>query len=336
MPPVPPNGPRMTVVARASARLVVLLLALLALFAAQAWAAAPARAAGGPVYDSIPETPPASYPSLGYQATQTAELGDLVELAGTDRDLQTITVGLVSWACETGGGETCATTPGSSFTHPITITLYEEGTAPAPGAVIATLTKDVAVPYRPSADPSCPSATQWYSEVLDTCQNGFLFLEEFDFASQVVSLPDRVVVSVSFNTNTWGYEPIGAPGPYQSLNVAVISTAPTVGTDVDEDVMYWAGGKPVSPFVADSGWKNPSPQWGLSLRIVATDLLATLPQPEPTSTGDAGDDDVELPTLAATGAEPSPVVGIVGGAVILVGAVLLALAVGRRRGAHRA
>lgn len=327
----------MAVVTRTSARLLVLLLAVLALLAAQSWNAGPARAANGaPVYDSIPAVPPSSYPSVGYQATQTAEFGDLVELAGTDRDLEYLTVGLVSWACETGGGATCVTTPGSTFSHPITVNIYEEGTAPAPGALLATLTKTVDVPYRPSAAPAqvCPSNTQWYDPVTTTCQNGFLFLEDFDFASQVVDLPDRVIVTVAFNTNTWGYAPLNANGPYESLNVAVISSTPTVGTDLDTATMYHAGG--AAPVLeAEGGYTS----YGLALRIIATDLLGTLPDPGTGgntggNTG-GGSSTGELPTLAVTGSEPSPITGLVGLAVILVGIVFVAVAP-RRAGAHRA
>lgn len=322
-------------VARASARLTVFLLALLALFVAQSWSAGPARAAGTLVYDSIPAVPPLSYPSLGYQATQTAEFGDLVELAGTNRDLETVTVGLVSWACETGSwvAACVTTTPGASYDHDITITLYEEGTAPSPGAVLATLTKTVAVPFRPSADPTCPSATQWRDPVSDSCQNGFLFLETFDFTSLVVALPDRVVVTVAFDTQTYGAAPTGVDGPYNSLNVAVVGATPTIGTDVDPDSMYWNGGVPASGLLAESGWQTPSPQFGLALEIVAGDLLATLPDPTPAPTG--GLAAADLPTLAATGAEPSPLTGIVGLSALLVGAVLLAVAP-RRGGSHRA
>lgn len=322
----------MAVVTRTSVRLLVLMLAVLGLLAAQSWSAGPAHAAGAPVYDSIPAAPPKSYPSLGYQATQTAEFGDLVELSGTDRDLETVTVGLVSWACESGSwSAACVTTPGTSYTHDITMNLYEEGVAPAPGAALATLTKSVAVPFRPTSDPTCPSATQWRDPVSSSCQNGFLFLEEFDFTSLVVSLPDRVIVTIAFNTNTWGAAPIGAPGPYESLNVAVVNTTPTVGTDVDTDAMYWSGGAPASALAADTGWQNPSPQFGLSLRIVATDLLSTLPLPG----GGGGPAGGGLPTLAVSGSEPNPLTGIVGLAVLIVG-VLLVAAAPRRAGAHRA
>ncbi|MBX3193890.1 MAG: hypothetical protein KF727_02170 [Microbacteriaceae bacterium] len=320
----------MSAVLRVPVRILLLVLAVLGLLAAQAWSAGPARAAGAVVYDSIPGTPPPSYPSLGYQASQTAEFGDLVELAGTNRIASTVTVGMVSWACQSGAWNlgTCAfdNAQPTTFDHPITLNVYEEGT-PGPGALLASITDTVAVPFRPAVDAAnCPAATptQWYDAGAATCQNGYYFTHTWDLTAANLTLPDRVVVSIAFNTNTWGYTPMGAPGNYDSLNVAVISTTPTTGTDVDTDTMYWAGGRAPLAFEADSGWQNPSPQFGLSLRIDAT---------APAAGGGGGG--ASGPSLANTGGTVNPLaVGIAAGVVVL-GAVLARVGF-RRRPAHRA
>ena len=62
-------------------------------------------------------------------------------------------------------------------------------------------------------------------------------------------LPDSFAYGIAYNTNTWGYAPIGQPGPYESLNVGVIgdgstlaSTQPSIGTDPNPDTClrnYW-------------------------------------------------------------------------------------------------
>ncbi|MER3394041.1 MAG: hypothetical protein RIA38_03640, partial [Microcella pacifica] len=90
-------------------------------------AASPAAAAPAVVYDSIPEAQPASYPSLGYQAQATWEFGDYVLLDGGNRAVSDVTISLTSWACETGQWNLgdCETTPGSTFSHPVTMNLYE-------------------------------------------------------------------------------------------------------------------------------------------------------------------------------------------------------------------
>ncbi|MEO5535898.1 MAG: hypothetical protein ABIR17_12295 [Pseudolysinimonas sp.] len=324
----------MTVVARTSARLLLLAFVILGLLAAQSWSAGSARAAAAPAYDSLPTTLPANWPSLGYQATQTVEFGDLVQLAGSDRELTTIKVGFADWACETGGGATCVTTPGATWTHPITVNLYAQGTDPTPGALLATVTENVTVPYRPSADPGrCGGATSWFDETSSSCYNGLAFTWEFDFTTLAVLLPETVIVGVAFDTQTYGTPPIGADGPYNSLNVGLIESAPAVGTDVDPSSMYWNTG--FASFYNDGGtagtgtFRNDTGGWagfGLAVQINAQTSLTTLPFP--------ADDPAALPTLAATGSAPGPLPLIAVAGFLTLGAALVMVG-GRRRAAHR-
>lgn len=341
MPPSPERNP-MTVVARTSARLLVLLLAVLALLAAQSWNAGPARAAVATTYDGIASPLPPSWASLGYQATQTTEFGDLVELAPGDRELDNIVVGLVDWACETGGGATCATTPGATWTHPITVNVYAEGSGGTPGALLGTVTQTVTIPFRPSADPvNCNGGTTWFNPGTGTCHNGYAFTATFDFASLLLTVPDRIIVAVAYNTGSYGPAPLGVTGPYDSLNVGLAAT-PTVGTDVEPGTMYWSTGH--APFYADggaggvgtlradAGW----PGYSLAVEVNTGLLLSTLPDPGGNGGNTGGGSSTgDLPTLAVTGSEPSPITGIVGFAALLVG-VLFVLVAPRRAGAHRA
>ena len=163
--------------------------------------------AEGVVYNSFPVPFPGSSPSLGYQATSTDEFGDHVSLAGTGRSLAAIFATLTSWTCEndppgdpTGSSEpdeACMTTPGSSYTHPITLTLYEvdnSGGVPAVGPLIANETITATVPFRPSwdsvnctADSETPSTNvpfggKWFDPVLGRCVNGFNFVLTFDLS----------------------------------------------------------------------------------------------------------------------------------------------------------
>jgi len=58
-------------------------------------------------------------------------------------------------------------------------------------------------------------------------------------------VPDEVIYSLAYNTYTHGHNPIGSNGPYSSLNVALNSTSPTIGTDVEFGAFFqdstWAG-----------------------------------------------------------------------------------------------
>ncbi len=82
-------------------------------------------------------------------------------------------------------------------------------------------------------------------------------------------LPEQLIYGLAFNTETWGYQPTGVPGPYNSLNLALTTTGPSAGTDVDPDAVYWntqtagwysdggAGGVGISR--ADTNWSPYAP-----------------------------------------------------------------------------
>jgi putative cell wall-binding protein len=216
-------------------------------------AASPAAAAPAVVYDSIPEVQPASYPSLPFQAQATWEFGDYVVLGGTNRNITDITISMTSWACETGGWSTgdCETTPGSTFTHPVTMNLYEvdnSDSVPVVGALIASVTNDVAVPYRPSPSTSLdecatvenPTPTTWWDAGRGTCQNGFAFDVHFDFSDEGALVGNDVIVTLAYNTQSYGANPTQDPtGGYNSLNVSINCVAPpTIGTDETAAAMF--------------------------------------------------------------------------------------------------
>ncbi len=205
-------------------------------------------AQGAIVYTTITAPPPLTAPSLGYQANQTAEFGDLIQFAGTNRSLTSVTVLLDDWAFQ-------ADWPGvgtaAGWTFPITINLYQVNTAgptPEPGALIATLTQTFTIPWRPT--------TPAYAAT------GLPFTITFNFAG--ITLPNQIIYGVAFNTETWGYHPIGAPGPYESLNFALSAVPPFIGTNPLPDTAYWntatasnyadGGAAGVGIFRQDQGW----------------------------------------------------------------------------------
>jgi hypothetical protein len=135
------------------------------------------------------------------------------------------------------------------------------GPNPAPGTLIATRTQTFAIPWRPAADPTCPGGTAWRASD-GNCYNGLAFTVTFDFTGTPV--PGQIIYGVAFNTQTWGYNPIGTPGPYVSLNFGLATLPPTVGINPFPDTAYWntqtaanyadggAGG--VGVFRRDTAW----------------------------------------------------------------------------------
>lgn len=225
-----------------------------------------AQATGTIVFDSIPKPTPPNVVSQGYQCCGTAELGDLITLeADTPRNAATATVLMSSWSLHSS----YPTMPAAGYSHPITLNLYADEADAAAHTPFATVTKDFVIPWRPAADPSCGSG--WKAED-GACYNGFAFTITFDLKALDVVLPDSFIFGVAYNTNTWGYAPIGQPGPYDSLNVGLSQVAgegvpPSVGTDPDPDVVFWntahgdwyTGGGPGGIFRPDTGWTGFQP-----------------------------------------------------------------------------
>ena len=252
---------------------ILLLTALLVLFGATSVLAQ----AGTTVYDHNPTPLPPNVPSVGFQATQTAEFGDNVLLAGTDRHAATAVVTMSDWAKHSD----YPTMPAAGFNHPITLNIYSvnhSGPNPALGALLGTVTQTFLIPWRP--EPSLGCGTAWRASD-NLCYNGLAFKITFDLRGLGLTLPSDVIVGVAYNTNTWGYHPIGQSGPYESLNVGLATGTPaSVGVDIESDAVFWntstaanytdggAGG--VGIFRRDDNWTPYAPAFQLTAYTIAT------------------------------------------------------------------
>ncbi len=206
--------------------------------------------AGGPgatIYDSIPGPPlPYNRPSLGYQATQTSEFGDYITFAGTNRWVTDVTVMMSAWALHS----TYPAMNPSSWTHPITLNIYDLGPGNTLGPLLKTVTQTFTIPWRPEADPTCPGGTAWRAAD-NNCYNGMAFDITFHVNFDV-SPRNQVIIGIAYNTQTYGSPPLGVPGPYDSLNVGLrwyLNNLPPndpgadgpvpVGTDTDTNALFW-------------------------------------------------------------------------------------------------
>ncbi len=203
------------------------------------------------VYDAIGPVVGGNVPSEAFQATQTSEFGDWVGLAAGPRGLKSVTVELSSWGCESGTGVTCMTSPGATFTHPITLNLYavdNTGALPKPvvGPPLVSQTVAFNIPFRPSATPSCPGGTKW-KDAAGVCNNGLATPITFVFAGSP-QLPDQLIWTVAYNTTSYGAAPIGTSAAcfstvqgcgYDSLNVGLSGLAnPLAGHDLDTNGVF--------------------------------------------------------------------------------------------------
>jgi hypothetical protein len=231
-------------------------------------------------------TPPGAitgnFPSEAFEATQTSEWGSEVTFAGTARKLTTATVTMSSWACQSGGWNTddCLTTPGATYSVPITFNIYQVGNGTTAGTLIVTKTQTFNIPYRPSYDATnCSGTGKWYDGT--QCDNGKAVDITFAFPAGT-TLPATAIFGVAYNTADYGVSPThDENGPYNSLNVATYpgtgtATQASVGSFADDTIVYWntataanytdGGASGVGIFRSDTGWGGYEP----AVQIVAT------------------------------------------------------------------
>jgi hypothetical protein len=244
-----------------------------------------AAASAAVVYDNIPTPLPANLPSQPYQAQQTGQYGGQVQLAGTQRQDPTVTVMMSSWACQSDPVATCTTAPGATFSHPITLNLYGVLANGEPGSLIASVTQAFNIPFRPSQSAICGDRRWSPDGTATSCVSGLGNTIQFNLAGRGVSLPDRVIIALAYNTQTYGEHPTGTDGPYNSLNVAFFG-APTVGTLPRPNDGYWdsqtagwycdGGTGGVGAFRLDAGcWNNGPPDFVPYQPAVRVDATTT-------------------------------------------------------------
>lgn len=206
-------------------------------------AANPTFAASEIVYDALPSvSPDTSYPSQAFQAQQTFEFGDFIHLDGTNRILDKVTVTMVTWAKFADySSNPLYMNNAVSWTHPITLNIYSStlDANGVPSQLLGTVTQNITIPWRPAASEACGAGLQWM-DGLGRCNNGYAFNAAFDMSSLGVVLPDDIIVSVAYNTQSYGEVPMVVTGPYNSLNVAVpANQAVAIGSDDSSSEVFW-------------------------------------------------------------------------------------------------
>lgn len=217
----------------------LLTLAVLGLTAASASAAIPSSV----LYTS---TRPgvANLPSVGVEAYSFNQIGDEVVLRRVAK-LKSVAVTLSNWACQTGAWNTgdCQTTPGATFTTPITLNIYKASSTntatgeTTPGGLLATVTKTFTIPYRPSASSHCSSGA-WFKNG-QGCFNGLAHTIAWTLTGLKTKLPKDVVLGVSYNSDHSGPNPLGlSNSPTDALNVG-LSPKVRAGHERYPGAIFW-------------------------------------------------------------------------------------------------
>lgn len=218
------------------------------------------------VYNDSPNPLASSYLSYAFQAQSLSALGNFIQLAGTARKLESCDVILVNWAKASDWPALAAANP-AGYVHPITLTIYEV-TSSNQFVFRTEATQNVVVPWRPLTLPNGNPYPYF----------GCAFRANIPFLNGI-TLPERVLIMVSFNTQNSGFSPIGSPGPYDTLNVAQKTTTDVtpVGTDVNPDVVLQ---------VKNGVWLYPSSGWtNSSAPLLRLNALSTETTTPPTNAG---------------------------------------------------
>jgi hypothetical protein len=238
-----------------------------------------ASASADVIYSTFPATLPPNEPSLGYEANSTAEFGDEISFDGTDRDLSTVTLALSNWAYESEW-ETVGKSTG--FDVPMTLNIYNVGAGDTVGSLLATQTVTAFVPWRPEPTPSTCAAgsNNDYLGSDGQCYAGSLSQVTFDFTGTLV--PDNVIYGLAYNTTDHGYDPTGVAGPVESLNFALSSDPPAVGSNPLPDDAYW--NTSVASFYADGGTAGvgtfrQDQDWSPYSGMIEFNAVSSVPEP---------------------------------------------------------
>jgi hypothetical protein len=222
-----------------------------------------APVSGGVIYRSIPSPLPPSLVSQSFQAQRNSEFGDLINFGGTDRNLTTVTVAMVTWGYFTKYSTLFPTNTGGWTEPAITLNLFNvdnSGASPAPGGLIASITESAFIPWRHEPSPASCLPTLWLAP--DGCHNGEAFDITFDFTSLGKVLPNQIIFGIAYNTQSAGLNlgATGVVGPYNDLNVG-LNNVVTVGSNPNAPLAYLSGtlsssyfaGGPVNVFRLDTG-----------------------------------------------------------------------------------
>ena len=212
------------------------------------------------IFDNTPTVLPASLPSYGAEAYSFNEWGGGVTFAGSARKLSTAKVIMNSWACQTGSWDVpfgtagaCVTTPGTTYSVPITFNVYNVAAGNTVGTLITTKTQIFAIPYRPS------SIAGGDNETWNGTNHGVAVAITFTFSGE--TLPDTAIFGITYQTRDSGYPASGVGGPTDSLNIATypannVATQAVVGTWLPDDTHSYVGVRGTSTMIGNAAVAN--------------------------------------------------------------------------------
>ncbi|MGC6457399.1 MAG: MBG domain-containing protein [Akkermansiaceae bacterium] len=171
------------------------------------------------IYRRAPIVPQPSHPSYGLNGTNDKSLGDVINLSGTNRRLESVEAVLVNWARAESYPTLAAANP-DGYLHPLTFSIYR--VIGQDLFLLAEETREFLIPWRPAT----------LDDGGEYPFGGATFRARFDFLEEI-TVSGQLALLISYNTANGGRSPLGVPGPYDSLNVALSNRPVDVGSDDD-------------------------------------------------------------------------------------------------------
>ncbi len=169
------------------------------------------------LFQRIPSIDQPSYPSYGLNGKSDIGLGDLVDLEIDNQRLESVDVVMVNFA-QAANWPQLAEENSEGYFHPLTLTVYR--VLGDDLFLVTEKTQDVLIPWRPAT----------LDDGGEYPYGGRAFRARFNFTEEKF-LAGNLALVISYNTNQGGPAPLGAAGPYDSLNVALNDDTPLVGSD---------------------------------------------------------------------------------------------------------
>ena len=132
------------------------------------------------------------------------------------------------------------------FEQGLTLNFYNvNATDPTlPGTKIGSVTQTFNVLWRPPGTGTGASGV-YYTASDNNNYYGLAQTVTFDLSSAGITVPGQFIYTLAFNTSDYGADPTETPGPYDSLNVALVSGdpsnpgSPSVGSYANPDDVFW-------------------------------------------------------------------------------------------------
>jgi hypothetical protein len=158
--------------------------------------------------------------SEAFVATGSASIGGLVEFAGAERKLTSLTAELDSFRCQQGSytENTCISRPGKKFAYTMTVKIYAVTEALERGALLGEQNATAKLPYRPSTNASCPETGEGKGFGSNCDVGGVLAHVKFKNFTQHIQLPNQAIIEVSTPTPDDDVN-VGLEGAYKEYNV---------------------------------------------------------------------------------------------------------------------